>query len=60
MKVKDLIKRLKNMNGNSSIIFYNLKDYNLEEYYLESLFEVEGRCEITTQSLNDIENEEVA
>ena len=60
MKVKDLIKRLKNMDENSSIIFYNLKDYDLEEYYLESLFEVDGRCEITTQSLNDIENEEVA
>ena len=48
MKVKELLKILKTHNENNEVIFYNLNNYNLKEFQLETILDVDGRCEITT------------
>jgi len=48
VKVKELLKILKTHNENNEVIFYNLKNHDLKEFQLETILDVDGRCEITT------------
>ena len=58
MKVKELIKKLKKCNQNSSMIFYYLKDANLNNCEYETLFEFDedNRVELTIKLENSNEN----
>ena len=64
MKVKELIKKLKKYNQNSSMIFYYLKDANLLNCEYETLFDFDeggendgqGRVELTIKEENSDEN----
>ena len=64
MKVKDLIKKLKKCDQNSSMIFYYLKDANLSNCEYETLFDFDeggendgqGRVELTIKLENSNEN----
>ena len=64
MKVKDLIKKLKKCDQNSSMIFYYLKDANLNNCEYETLFDFDeggendgqGRVELTIKLENSNEN----
>jgi len=48
MTVEELKKILSKQDDKNEVIFYNLKNYNLEEFNLESIIDVDNRCEITT------------
>jgi len=64
MKVKELIKKLKKCDQNSSIIFYYLKDENLNNCEYETLLEFDeggendgqGSVELTIKLENSNEN----
>ena len=56
MKVKELLKILKTHNENNEVIFYNLKNHNLKEFQLETILDVDGRCEITTYEEGEYNN----
>ena len=53
MKVKQLLKILKSMKGEQEIIFYTLTHYDLSERTLETILDVDGRCEITIEVNDD-------
>ena len=53
MKVKQLLKILKSMEGEQEIIFYTLTHYDLSERTLETILDVDGRCEITIEVNDD-------
>tara|TARA_R100000458_G_C8138922_1_gene150929 strand:+ start:99 stop:266 length:168 start_codon:yes stop_codon:yes gene_type:complete len=55
MKIKQLKAIINRMKDNQDVVFYNLSNYNLQEYRLESILDVDGRCEITTteEEVND-------
>mgnify|MGYP001164202172 FL=1 len=58
MKVKELIRRLKNCNPNKEINFYFLKDYSLNSCEYETLIECndnEEFVELTTKLINSDE-----
>jgi hypothetical protein len=48
MKVSELKKILSKQDNDNEVIFYNLENHNLKEFKLESIIEVDNRCEITT------------
>ena len=56
MKVKELKKILSTHDNNNEVIFYNLKNNNLTEFSLETILDVDGRCEITTCESTEMEN----
>tara|TARA_E500000081_G_scaffold149952_1_gene177700 strand:+ start:67 stop:228 length:162 start_codon:yes stop_codon:yes gene_type:complete len=48
MTVKELKEILSKQDDNNEVIFYNLKNHNLTQFNLESIIDVDERCEITT------------
>ena len=48
MTVKELKKILSEQDESNEVIFYNLDNYNLTEFKLETIIDVDNRCEITT------------
>jgi hypothetical protein len=49
MKVKDLIKTLKQYDSELEVVFYGLQYFDLEEKELESIQEADNRLEITIE-----------
>ena len=48
MTVKELKNILSKHNDNNEVIFYNLENHDLKQFKLESIIDVDDRCEITT------------
>ena len=48
MTVKELKKILSEQDESNEVIFYNLDNNNLTEFKLETIIDVDNRCEITT------------
>ena len=48
MTVKELKKILSKQDDNNEVIFYNLENHDLKQFKLESIIDVDDRCEITT------------
>lgn len=48
MTVKELKKILSEQDESNEVVFYNLDNYNLTEFKLETIIDVDNRCEITT------------
>ena len=55
MKVKTLIKRLKNFNPDAPMRFYFLKDWNLEGCKIETILDVGVQVELTLQNEDTME-----
>ena len=54
MKVKDLITILKNSHEpDDELIFYHLENSVLTECQIETILDVDDRCEITIEGLDD-------
>jgi len=47
MKVKELIKILKDHDENNDVIFFHLKNHNLRQMNLESILDADNETEIT-------------
>ena len=48
MTVKELKKILSEQDESNEVIFYNLDNNHLTEFKLETIIDVDNRCEITT------------
>ena len=48
MKVKELIKILKNHEENNDVVFFHLENYDLKQINLESILDADNQTEITT------------
>ena len=47
MKVKDLIKILKEHNENNDVVFYYLENHDLKQINLETILDADNQTEIT-------------
>jgi len=47
MKVKDLIKILKEHNENNDVVFYYLENDNIQQINLETILDADNQTEIT-------------
>jgi len=59
MKVKDLIAILENSHEpDDELIFYHLENSQLTECQVETILDVDDRCEITIEKLDEEKNDE--